>query len=163
MTSGSREETFAAWLQEHHAILHKVARSFSAAPAEQDELVQDIRLALWHALPAFDGRSKPSSYIYRIALNRALSWKRHRRTYRAKLAQLENEPLPANGPDPDPRLELIYAEIRHLDGVERSLILLQLDGFTYDEIGETLGLSPTNVGARLTRIRQKLAANLKDK
>lgn len=164
MNTEEREQTLAVWLRDHGGILHKVARSFTLSPAEHDELVQDIRLALWQALPDFDRNSKPSTYIYRIALNRALSWKRRLRAYRAKLERLDNEPASAAAvTTPDPRLELIYAEIRRLDGIERSLILLQLDGFTYEEIGGTLGLTPTNVGARLTRVRQKLAHNLKDK
>jgi RNA polymerase sigma-70 factor (ECF subfamily) len=63
----------------------------------------------------------------------------------------------------DKRLELVYAELRNLDEAERSLMLLHLDGFSYQEIAETLGITVTNVGARLNRTKQKLIERLKGK
>lgn len=152
-------------MQDHSGIPHKVARSFCADQAAHDDLVQEIHIAVWHAVPGFSAGSKPSSYIYRIALNRAISWKRKENTYRKNVAEFESEAIPAASGPPahDPRLELVYTEIRRLNKAERALILMQLDGFNYDEIAAALGLSTSNVGARLTRIRQKLAANLKDK
>jgi RNA polymerase sigma-70 factor (ECF subfamily) len=145
--------------------VHKVARSYCEQTNDIEDLIQEIQIAIWHAAPAFQAGSKPSSYIYRIALNRAISWVRKERSHRRKVAQFENESAvrPPHDESSDPRLELIYAEIRRLNKAERALILMQLDGFNYDEIAEALGLTPSNVGARLTRVRQKLAANLKDK
>ena len=152
-------------MRDHEAILHKVARAFSPAACDQDDLVQEIRLAIWRGVTGFNGRSQPSSYIYRIALNRAISWKRRLRTYRAKLDHYETEKTNATTGSyrSDPRLEIVYAEIRRLNDAERSLILLQLDGFSYEDIAETLGLTPSNVGVRLARIRAKLAQRLKGK
>ncbi len=150
-------------MTEHPGILHKVARSYCERPADREDLVQEIQLAIWHAILAFQAGSKVSSYLYRIALNRAISWVRKESAARRRHDQLGAEDIYASPAEVDPRLALVYAEIRRLHKAERALILLQLDGFSYDEIATTLGLTASNVGARLTRIRQKLAANLKDK
>ena len=162
MTARQQNQVFTTWMRDHEGILHKVARSFSPTPADREDLVQEISLAIWQSIPGFRERSQISSYIYRIALNRAISWKRSLRSHRAKLDRLKDESTsPAT--DPDSRLEIVYAEIRRLNPAERSLILLQLDGFNYQDIAETLGLSVSHVGVRLNRIRQKLAKRLKEK
>ena len=163
MTRQEQHHTFQIWMTDHAGILHKVARSYCEHAADREDLVQEIQLAVWHAIPAFQAGSKVSSYLYRIALNRALSWVRKESAARRRHDQINAEAVHATPAEVDPRLDLVYAEIRRLNKAERALILLQLDGFSYDEIAATVGLTPTNVGARLTRIRQKLAANLKDK
>jgi RNA polymerase sigma-70 factor (ECF subfamily) len=163
MTAREQDTVFEEWMKNHEGILFKGARSFSAQEAEQDDLVQEIRLAIWKGIPNFDQRSKASSYIYRIALNRAVSWQRGARAYRNKLDRYEST---LSGPDTstsakDQQLERVYAEIRNLNEGDRSLILLQLDGFGYSEIAETLGISESNVGVRLNRIKNKLTEKLK--
>lgn len=163
MTTAEKKTLFAQWLQEHTAILHKVARSFTPAVADQEDLMQEIRVALWHGIAGFDHRSKVSSYIYRIALNKAISWKRRAQSYRRKIDHYENDVVTndASSTQQDRRLAIVYAEIRRLNDAERALILLQLDGFNYREIAETIGLTESNVGVKLNRIRTKLAERLK--
>ena len=163
MTRPEQHNTFLVWMTEHLGILHKVARSYCERAVDREDLVQEIQIAVWHAIPAFQAGSKVSSYLYRIALNRALSWVRKESAVRRRHEQLADEVAADSSGREDPRLALIYAEIRQLNKAERALILLHLDGFNYDEIAATLGITATNVGARLTRIRQKLATNLKDK
>lgn len=162
MTRRDQHETFQHWLTEHTGILHKVARAYADRDADREDLLQEIQLSLWHAIPGFRSGSKASTYIYRVALNRAISWVRQESALRRRHEHLAVETATSSPPPEDPRLALVYAEIRGLNKAERALILLQLDGFSYDEIAATLGITTTNVGARLTRIRQKLAANLKD-
>ncbi len=164
MTGQEQHDIFHAWMRDHAGILHKVARLYEDCLTRREDLIQEIQIAIWHALPTFRKESEPSSYIYRIALNRALSWVRRERAYRRKVAAYEHEGIEhSDGEDTeDPRLEAIYAAIRRLPKADRALILLQLEGFRYEEIAGTLGISPTNVGARLTRIRQKLARMLTD-
>lgn len=165
MTSTEKKNIFAQWLQDHEPILHKVARSFSPARADQEDLVQEMHVALWHSVADFDQHSKVSSYIYRIALNKAISWKRRAESYRRKIDHYENDVIghDDSASPADRRLDIVYAEIRRLNEAERSLILLQLDGFNYRDIAETLGLTESNVGVRLNRIRKKLAERLKGK
>ena len=163
MTARDQDRIFEQWMEAHQGILHKVARSYSEQPAEQEDLLQEIRLAVWRSIRHFDGRSKPSSYIYRVALNRAISARRRTRSHRDKLDRYQHlmestHPISA---EKDDRLELVYAAIRTLNEADRSLILLHLEGFTYEEMAETLRLSTSNVGVRLSRIKTHLTQLMK--
>lgn len=167
MDGNERERRFTDWVRDHGAILDRTARGF-APPADRDDLMQELLLALWKALPAFRGESSPATFLYRVSHNAALTWKRGRRGDE-RLESLEPAPgTPALEPTapaaPSPadreRLELLYAGIRRLPPLDRSLLLLSLDGVGYGEIGTLHGLTTTNVGARLTRARQRLALDL---
>lgn len=164
MTAQEQDQVFEQWMGEHQGIVYKVACSFADSVPEQEDLAQEIRLTLWESVLAFDGKSKSSTYCYRIALNRAISWQRSKKSYQKRMARFAAETDEWVGPDKlDPRLSLIYEAIRTLNRAERSLILMYLDGFRYEEIAETLGLSLSNVGVRLTRIKSKLSQRLKGK
>jgi RNA polymerase sigma factor (sigma-70 family) len=162
VTREEQNERFLKWTGEHHGIVRKVARSF-AAGAEQDDLYHEILVALWQAIPSWRGDAKPSTFIYRVAHNYALTWTRSRRNYARALDRFGREPAPA-GPDrTEELLEVLYAAIRELPEADRSLVLLSLDGLPYREIAEVLGISETNVGVRLNRARKKLSEQLKEK
>ncbi len=130
--------------------------------------MQELLLALWRAVPAFVGASKPATFIFRVAHNAALTWRRGAATYRAYVERFEADTQPTAASAPTwpaheaEALSLLYAEIRRLPPMDRSLILLQLDGVSYAEIAQIHGLSETHVGVRLTRIRQKLVDALKE-
>jgi RNA polymerase sigma-70 factor (ECF subfamily) len=101
-----------------------------------------------------------------VAHNAALTWKRGVTTYRRHVDRFELLAESPAGPEPDRDREMlafVYAEIRQLPPVDRSLLLLHLDEVGYAEIAEILGLSESNVGARLTRIRQRLVTTLQEK
>lgn len=148
MPTPPRLATFEAWLQQYGAILHKIARAY-ANLTDRDDLHQDLLLALWDALPFYRAESQPQTFIYRVALNRALNWTRSRRPH----VPLPDLPAPIRDTD---QLDQLYAAIAQLPELDRSLILLHLDGLTYAEITQVLGLTETNIGARLTRLRQRL-------
>lgn len=166
MTPTQQHDRFNAWIKDHARILYHVANGF-AEGADRSDLVQELMLALWRAVPAFQGESSPSTFIYRVAHNAALTWKRTQRNYRAQLDRFEVEALrepaadPAVGARENETLALIYAHIRRLPPVERSLILLHLDGVSYATMADMHGLTESNVGAKLTRLKQKLSDSLK--
>ena len=153
---------FEEWLHAHGAVLHHVANGF-AAGADRDDLMQELLLAVWKATPAFREGAKPSTFIYRVAHNAALTWKRTQRNYRKRIDGFEASPLREQGTPSETSsreretLELLYEAIRRLPPVDRSLILLHLDGVGYVEMAAIHGLSESNVGARLTRLKQKLS------
>ena len=167
MDSRQREALFDSWTREHGAILERAARVF-AGETDRDDLLQELLLAVWRAIPAFRHDSKVSTFLYRVAHNAALTWIRARRSR----PDLESEPLPeiadarsagqlADGESDDAgRLVRLYAAIQTLPEVDRSLVLLSLDGVSYAEIAALHGLSESNVGARLTRARKTLARTL---
>ena len=165
MTSRGQDRLFEAWMRDHQGIIYKVSHSFAAKIAEQEDLAQEIRICIWKGIPSFDQRSKASTFIYRIALNCAISWQRSyqsRQYKREKYEQSIEHEAPLSD-SPDERIDLIYREIRKLSEAERALILLQLEGHSYREISDTLGISVPNVGVRLNRVKAKLTVQLKER
>ncbi|PZO46353.1 MAG: RNA polymerase sigma factor [Alphaproteobacteria bacterium] len=148
------DERFQAWVSEHVGVLHRIARAF-ALGADQHDLLQELLLALWRAAPSFRGDSAPTTFIFRVAHNRALTWRRSEARRRHRQSEYERLRVD-EAIGEDPQIERLYAAIRKLDPVDRSLMLLSLEGQSYAEIAAIHGLSETNVGARLTRTRKKI-------
>jgi RNA polymerase sigma-70 factor (ECF subfamily) len=170
MDSSERQAIFDTWLRDHAAILHHVANGF-ASGADRHDLMQELMLAVWHAVPAFRGAARPSTFIFRVTHNAALTWKRAERNYRRRIDSLHDEqssvpPVHSNDASvetPDDALELLYGAIRRLEPLDRSLVLLQLDGVSYAQIADIHGLTESNVGVRLNRLKQKLTAIIQEK
>jgi RNA polymerase sigma-70 factor (ECF subfamily) len=163
-----RESLFQDWLAAHRGIVVKVTRSFAAAPADAADLQQELLLQLWISLSTYAGQAKPSTWIHRVCLNTALTWRRGtiRRENRiapgADLAHVASEAAsPAEHAGDRELLEKLYAAIHALPETDRALVLLSLDGLPYREIAEVTGLTENHVGVALTRARKRLAAPLK--
>ena len=148
------ENRFQAWMSEHVGVLHRIARAF-AAGADQHDLLQELMMAVWRAEPAFRGESAPATFIFRVAHNRALTWRRGEARRRWRDSQYQRLHVEESA-SADPLLDRLYAAIRQLEPLDRSLVLLSLEGQSYAEIAALHGLSETNVGARLTRARKRL-------
>jgi RNA polymerase sigma factor (sigma-70 family) len=118
-------------------------------------------IAVWKAAPAFRTESAPRTFIYRVALNRALSWRKRESGRGRRSAELDFEWQAMANPAPDPAeaalLERLYAGIRELRPLDRALILLSLDGVPQRQIAGLHDMSETNVGVRLSRIRRQIS------
>ena len=162
--AGTLEERFSTLLDRHRGIVFRVAGSYSRQRAEREDLVQEICTQLWRAFPRYDGQRRFSTWMYRVALNVAIS---HARAERwdgpDRFEPLDEQHLHMAG-DADPsdgeRLRAMHAAIQELDPLNRALILLYLDERSYAEIAEVLGISETNVATRISRARQTLRARL---
>lgn len=157
--SAPREQLFLEVHRDHGALIAKTARAFTDNAADRDDLSQEILLALWQALPQFRGQAKLSTYVYRVAHSCALNWKRSRQRYSHKIDSfgLEiTEDAPAASATQRERIDWLYARIRELPPVDRSLLLLHLDQLAYAEIADVTGLTEANVGVRLHRLKQHL-------
>jgi len=155
-----RDEVFKAWMQAHLGVLHRISRAF-ATGADQHDLMQELMLAVWRAAPMFRGESAESTFIFRVAHNAALTWRRRESARVRRMAEAIPQALerPAPGDDGEEALlARLYAAIHTLAPLDRSLMLLSLEGLSYTQIGEIHALSETNVGARLSRARKKLAS-----
>lgn len=152
---------FAEWLDNHRGIIVKVARSF-AAGAEVEDLAQEILLRLWKSAARFRGESSASTWIYRVALNRALTWQRDEGAAVSRLRPTAELAEIATTDTVDSALGLgrVYEVLRGFPEIDRSLLLLSLDGVSYVEMSEITGLSTSNVGARLSRARARLSQEL---
>jgi RNA polymerase sigma-70 factor (ECF subfamily) len=164
----NHELRFRQWLGEHRGLLVKVVRSFADGPADQDDLFQEILLQVWLSLPSFRDDSKPTTWLYRVALNTALAWKRteKKRRHRQGLLSISDVTAPsdssAEAQRNDRLVDQLYAAIRALPPAKRALVVLYLDGFTYREIADVVGISESNVGVSLNRIKKDLAVAVKD-
>jgi RNA polymerase sigma-70 factor (ECF subfamily) len=138
VTTTAQNALFESWLAQHAAILHHVAHGF-ADGADRQDLLQELLLALWQAVPAFRGGAQPATFIYRVAHNAALTWRRTARNYRQRVDRFATLDLPftthlTGAPRDQEALEHVYAAIRGLPPLDRSLILLHLDGVSYAEM-----------------------------
>lgn len=157
MDTTDHERIFAQWLSDHRGIVVKVARSFTSSHVDTEDLVQEILLRVWQSVPSYRGDAKASTWIYRIALNRALTWNKVEKRQMPSRQLIEVADLAAVDPlDGRRKLAAVFERLRTLPEVDRSLMLMSLDGFSYAEMGEVCGMTATNVGARLTRARSRL-------
>ncbi len=161
METAKRESLFKQGVDEHMGIFLKTARGFTADSANRDDLVQEMLLATWQSLPSYNGRCKLSTFLYRVAHNRALNWKRSLTRYDRKLETFSVHAQIALDPnEPTSRRQLLdwlYATIRRLPPLDRSLIMLHLDRLPHRDIAEVTGLSEGNVAVRIHRIKQWLS------
>jgi RNA polymerase sigma-70 factor (ECF subfamily) len=158
MRENKRKQIFEDWLAQHRGLLFKVVRAYATEPADRDDLFQEIALQVWKSIPNFRSASRVTTWLYRVALQTAWAWTRRERQQRDREAAFVADRAvlrPAEEP-PDPRLDWLYAEIHRLDTVDRSLCLLLLDGFSYREMAELLGISVTHVGVKIHRLKQHL-------
>ena len=168
-TSAQEQELlFRRWLADHAGLMWKVIRAFAVTPEDQKDLLQEIALQLWRSLTAFRGEAKESTWIYRVAFNTALVWKRDEKRRHAKhekFLELNVAPeVSAEHSAPtrdDAMVEQLYLAIRQLPVLDASLALMHLDGLSYREMSEVLGITESHVGVKLNRIRKQLAEMLK--
>lgn len=161
MTNAERNSVCEGWIDAHKAILFKVARAYGATDSDREDLFQEIALQLWHSIEAWRGDCALTTWIYRVALNTALTWRRKERRHREGRQDIEDATSLLVGHSiHDPRLDWIYQRIAELDEGKRALALLMLDGFSYREMAEILGLSESNVGVKINRIKAALTAQL---
>lgn len=162
MTQRSRQEEFLLLLEEHKKILHKVAGAYCRNPADRQDLAQEIVAQLWRSFGRYDAAFRFSTWMYRIALNVAISFYRSESRRARRTVPAEDVLLEAADEEPDENLLLLRQRIDQLDELDRALILLYLDGNRYDTIAEVLGISETNVGTKIGRIKQRLRADIGD-
>src|SRR5260370_30754025 len=136
MTAQEQEATFRRWLDEHMGLMLKAVRG-CAAPQDQDDLFQDILVQVWSSIPAFRGEARETTWIYHVAFNTALAWRRVQRRRREGHERfLEFDASPRSHPshaDPLPEQEIVerlYAAIRQLPKIDASLALMHLDGLS---------------------------------
>jgi len=153
------EQTFVQLISEHQGIIHKVASLYCDQGEERRDLFQEIVLQLWRAYPNYKGEAKLTTWMYRIALNTAISG------FRKKKRSPELQPitdhllqLPAQAPDSEreEQRQFLYRAIEQLSEVEKALVMLQLEDHSYDEIAEIIGITPNYVGVKFNRIKAKL-------
>lgn len=169
MAERDRQRRFEALLREHQRIVFKVAHVYANNRHDREDLAQEIAVQLWRSFGAFDvRRAKFTTWMYRVALNVAISHLRSRkRSGAGQVEPLDSARLASvAGTDAahdevlehDQRMAALNAFIAGLDTLNRALVLLYLEDRDYAEIAAVLGISETNVATKLNRIKHKLRA-----
>jgi RNA polymerase sigma-70 factor (ECF subfamily) len=151
---------------EFSAPLARLARAHEADASLQQDLLQEIHIAVWRSLPAFGGRCSLKTWVYRVAHNCAATWVLKRRRIAKNLVSLDDIDIASEArgldavADETQMLARLRALIHKLKPLDREVFVLYLEGLTVDEIAEVAGLSHTNTGTKLHRIRTLLSKQL---
>jgi RNA polymerase sigma factor (sigma-70 family) len=144
----------------YEPALRRLAASYEANPAQREDLVQDMLLALLRALPRFRGESSERTFVYRVAQNRALSHLLRRPPASEELTKAYAEVDPRPGPEDlateSQRRDKLLAALRLLPLAPRQILVLALEGLSLRETAEILGISENNAAVRLSRARASL-------
>lgn len=149
---------FIKTVKENKGIIYKVTKIYTDTREDQQDLYQEILYQLWKSFPSFSGRSKISTWIYRVTLNTSLSFlsKQKKNTQHTNIQEVIHFAESTDSFLMDERMAQLYQMIKKLNEGERGIILLYLEGKKYEEIADITGFSATNIGTKLNRIKQKL-------
>src|ERR1700733_9846279 len=152
------EREFIRVIKENEGIIFKITIVYARDADDQKDLYQEIVYQLWKSFDAFRNESKLSTWMYRIALNTSITHldREKRKGSRVPVSQAILERMDPDDSLMEERVSLLYAQIKTLNPIEKGLVLLYLEGKSYQEIAAITGFTPTNVGTRLARTRQKL-------
>lgn len=161
----NRKERFEEILKEYEQMMFRVCRIYAHGEVEEmQDLYQDILINVWKSLAVFENKSSEGTWIYRVVLNTAISYSRMRRRKMSFVAIRHEENSIMDEYKPDSMVESLYEAIEELDNeMDKTMVFLFLDNKTYAEIAEILGISVSNVGTRIQRVKLKLKRIVDDK
>ncbi len=155
----STEKEFIQQIKEHEGIIHKVIGLYVDHQEDRRDLNQEILLQAWKSYKNFKGNSKFSTWLYKVALNTTLSFKRREKPIE-ELTQQTIEQKAGVEPKKE-RYEILYLLVKQLDEIDRMLMTLHLDGYNNPEISEITGMTTNNVGVKIHRLKSKIVEQLK--
>jgi RNA polymerase sigma factor (sigma-70 family) len=159
MTDNRQRDRFLDILENNIGIILKIAGAYAKTVHDREDLINDITLELWKSFASFKGESKISTWLYRVALNTSMNFKRKREKDRLFfLDDLKNSESPQwlTEYQDTSHSEILYQCIDELSKLNKAIIMLYLDGNSHDEISDITGISKTNVGTKIGRIKEQL-------
>lgn len=162
MNEKDQQHIFENWLYSYKSLIFKVIRAYALTTMDQEDLFQEIAVQLWHSIPKFKQESSDITWIYRISLNTSIKWiRKERKHVHVKALDNVQHVLQESRPKLDERLGWLYEEIYSLNEIDRSITLLLLDNFSYKEMADILGITESNVGVKINRIKKYLISKSK--
>ncbi|MCU0418546.1 MAG: sigma-70 family RNA polymerase sigma factor [Cyclobacteriaceae bacterium] len=159
--SVAADQKFTELIDQSRGIIYKVIRLYVRNPEDEKDLFQEILFQAWKSYPRFDGRSKFSTWLYRVGLNTVLTFQR-----RPDLVRATDNLEPVGGSDHsherNESVDALYQAIRELNDIDRMIVTLHLDGYENEEISEIAGITKNHVAVKLHRIKETLTRKLKD-
>lgn len=154
--------SFIQLMEENRGIIHKISMMYTTSLADKEDLYQEICLQLWRSFRSYRAESKFSTWLYRVALNTAISSVRkdRRRVETVELDQVQHFVTRDN--EKEGMTRMLFKAVAKLNKVDRAIILLWLEEKEYAEISEVMGISQSAVSVRLVRIRERLKSIMKN-
>ena len=153
------QHNFVELLEKHQNIVHKVCRLYTNNYDAHNDLFQEIAIQLWKAYPKFRGDSKFSTWMYRVALNTAITlYRKSKRTINTTEFDAVQFKIKSEDYDDteEQQLKLLYKAVQQLNDIEKALVFLYLEDKSYREISETMGISEVNARVKMNRVKTKL-------
>lgn len=155
------KDKFIEVIKDNQKLIFKICYSYCSNPENRKDLQQEILMQLWNSFSKFDGRVKVSTWIYRIALNTAISYYRTDCKHKNKNVTIDASIISLSifeydSSDQDEKIAMLYEFIDSLNEMDKALILLYLDDIKQKEIADILGISETNVATKISRIKKRL-------
>jgi RNA polymerase sigma-70 factor (ECF subfamily) len=153
------QEEFVRQVQTNQGIIQKICRLYCQTQPDREDLFQEIVVQLWKGLPKFQGQSKFTTWMYRVALNTAISdFRKRKRTLsisevEVALLDVKSEPAEVNEEE---QLNTLYVAISHLPEIDKAIVILYLEDKSYEEMEDILGINTNNLRVKMNRIREKL-------
>jgi RNA polymerase sigma factor (sigma-70 family) len=153
------EKQFEKHIREHELLIYKICHIYAYTDADRQDLFQDIVLQLWKAYPKFKSGSRFSTWLYRVAINTAITGLRKKKNF---ITSYEPESLPIHISDDDfslmeeERLQQLYKGIEQLSQVEKAIVMLYMEERSYEEMEDILGINQGNLRVKMNRIKDKL-------
>jgi RNA polymerase sigma-70 factor (ECF subfamily) len=158
------KDEFIALINKHEGILQKICNIYFYRNPYKEDYYQEILIRLWKSYPGFRNQSAFSTWLYRVAINTAIDIIR-KQSIRPRLAEISkfeyNIPESESNSESDQK-DILYRAINQLSDIEKAIILLHLEAYSYKEIGEIIGISEGNVGVRISRIKNQLIKKLEN-
>lgn len=149
------EKDFLNTIFEHQALIHKVCNLYRDRKEDREDLFQEITYQLWKSYPKFEGRSKITTWMYRICLNTAIASFRKPKIKTTDTVDFL-EPLNEIPEENNFQKEQLFLAIRKLDDAEKAIVTLYLEGLDHNEISQIIGVTKNNLSVRLNRIKKKI-------
>ncbi len=156
MKQKQNKKAFSELIQKNQAIIHKITRVYENGWADREDLFQEICLQLWKSYPNFREEAQFSTWMYRVALNTAISNIRKSKNSISFEPLRDTDRISDEKSDEKEKLKLLYHAISKLNRIDKAIILLWLEEKNYEEIASIMGTSKTNVSVKLVRIKRKL-------
>ncbi len=162
MNTPERHAKFLALIEDHKRILYKICQSYCPTREDRDDLAQEMIVQLWRSFGSLDEQYRFSTWMYRICLNVAISFHRRESTRRRHILSADERVLDAvdESESPSEDIVLLYQFIDRLDALNKALILLYLDGNSYRDMADVLGITETNVATKISRLKKTMKREL---
>lgn len=157
------EHQFVSKLEKNQNIVHKICRMYTNDQESHNDLFQEITIQLWKAYPKFRGDAKFSTWMYRVALNTAITlYRKSKRDIRTQNYDDVSFKIKAHeyNDETEQQLKLMYRAVKELNDIDKALVFLYLEDQSYKEISETLGISEVNARVKMNRIKKALKSIL---